>query len=280
MPNTILHPSDFAAQSLACIYCYGEYHSLKSFEFYEVPHREIYLYFYMHNGSILLETSEETYLIETSNIAFLPYTPEIQLKSNGSTNLYFHILYLSGSIFPCFYKRYMAQALTPVLMPFSLNGFTSILSKLQSFKQVLLPKSEAYLSRLLVDLMADTIFARDIQYIHSDIPDYLVAIQKLFHEDLKANYTLDNLAHMFHVNKYKLIKEFKEYFLIPPMQYLLDLRIRKAKELLRLSDLKISQIAEKTGFSNTNYFIHLFKKKIGLSPTDFRNHQPSKLEKQ
>src|SRR5699024_6795068 len=103
------------------------------------------------------------------------------------------------------------------------------------------------------------------------VPDYLLAIQKQFHNHLEENYTLDGLAHMFHVNKYKLIKEFKEFFFLPPMQYLLNLRLKKSQELLRLSNLKVSEIAQKTGFSSTKYFIHLSTQRTCLPPSYFRN---------
>lgn len=277
MTHPIPHTFDSSVQSLISIHQYEEYHSLKDFQFFEPSGINTYLYIYMNNGSMNLTTLDKTYIIKTSSIVFLPYSSDIQLQSSCCSNLHFYILYLSGDILSCFYERYMSQSLSPVLVPFSSHGLTESFTRLQSALSTFVPKSEIYLSRLLIDLIADTVFTRDIQYIYSDIPDYLLAIQKQFHDNLKENYTLDSLAHTFHINKYKLIKEFKEFFFLPPMQYLLDLRLKKAKELLRLSDLKIAEIAEKTGFSNTNYFIHLFKKKTGFSPTDFRNHQLSSL---
>ncbi len=272
MANMIFSPSDFARQSLACIHCCAHYQSLQNFKFYEVPNVEVYLYFYIHNGTILLKKSDTTYAVSKSNIAFLPYSPDLSLDFTNCADLDFHVLYLSGSILPSFYTYYIEKITSPVSKTVSYDRFMTLLSRLPSSNERLLPTSEISLSRLIIDLIADTIFIREIQYIQSDMPEYLLVLQRLFHDNLEDNYTLDELAHMFHINKYKLIKEFKQYFLVPPMQYLLDLRIRKAKELLLSSNLKISQISEKAGFSNTNYFVHLFKKKIGLSPTDFRNN--------
>ncbi len=263
--------SNSGIPSLVFIHQYEEHHSLQNFRFFECSDSNSYLYIYMNRGSMRLITSEDNYLVESSNLVFLPYSPGMQLKSNGCAMLHFSILYLSGNLLPCFYARYMAQSLSPVLKPLCSNAFTEILTKLQNIPSITLPKSELYVSRLLTDLIADTVFTRDLQLTCSDVPDYLLAIQKQFHNHLEENYTLDSLAHMFHINKYKLIKEFKEFFFLPPMQYLLNLRLKKAQELLRLSNLKVSEIAQKTGFSNTNYFIHLFKKKTGFSPSDFRN---------
>ena len=47
-------------------------------------------------------------------------------------------------------------------------------------------------------------------------------------------------------------------------------RMEKAKELLRSSDIPVSGIAEKTGYSNPQYFSVCFKKYTGTSPVEFR----------
>ena len=54
------------------------------------------------------------------------------------------------------------------------------------------------------------------------------------------------------------------------MQYLTKVRLEKAKEMLKNSDAKTYEIAEKTGFSEPNYFSFIFKKNIGMSPSQYR----------
>ena len=54
------------------------------------------------------------------------------------------------------------------------------------------------------------------------------------------------------------------------VQYLTNVRLEKAKEMLRNSDYKTYEIAEKTGFSEPNYFSFTFKKNIGMSPSQYR----------
>ncbi|WP_338553530.1 response regulator [Paenibacillus sp. KS-LC4] len=53
--------------------------------------------------------------------------------------------------------------------------------------------------------------------------------------------------------------------------YLLQLRMEAAKELLRATELKTFEIAEKVGFSDPNYFSLCFKKNVGVSAKDYRN---------
>ncbi len=53
--------------------------------------------------------------------------------------------------------------------------------------------------------------------------------------------------------------------------YIRQIRIVKAQELLMNSDMTITTIAEATGFSNPNYFYSIFKKETGLTPAAYRN---------
>ncbi|MNL70879.1 HTH-type transcriptional activator Btr [compost metagenome] len=53
-------------------------------------------------------------------------------------------------------------------------------------------------------------------------------------------------------------------------EYVAELRIRKARELLKQTDLSIEQIAVKSGYVDYYYFNKVFKKHCGMTPTKFR----------
>ena len=54
------------------------------------------------------------------------------------------------------------------------------------------------------------------------------------------------------------------------VQYLTNVRLEKAKEMLKNTDAKTYEIAEKTGFSEPNYFSFIFRKNVGESPSQYR----------
>lgn len=53
--------------------------------------------------------------------------------------------------------------------------------------------------------------------------------------------------------------------------YLTSMRIEKAKELLENTDMKLSAIAMDIGYNEPNYFSHVFKKNVGVTPKEYRN---------
>jgi len=65
-------------------------------------------------------------------------------------------------------------------------------------------------------------------------------------------------------------KKFKEYTSLSPCQYHIHLRINKAKDLLLSVDKSFGEIAHDLGFESSDYFYRLFKKKTGLTPSEFR----------
>lgn len=102
---------------------------------------------------------------------------------------------------------------------------------------------------------------------------YRTEILKLT-EYLKVNYSL-NLslgwaAEFVHMNECYLSHIFKKETGKSLIEYLTDLRIKKAVELLKSTDLTSYEIAVKVGYENINYFGRIFKRYMGVSPSRFR----------
>ncbi|HWI50412.1 MAG TPA: bifunctional transcriptional activator/DNA repair enzyme AdaA [Rummeliibacillus sp.] len=91
-------------------------------------------------------------------------------------------------------------------------------------------------------------------------------IEHHFHEHL----TLDLLADACHGSPYHLQKIYKKVTGHAPLDYIQYIRVKEAKVLLKTTEQKIEQIGQAVGFSNTPYFITLFKKITGLTPRKYR----------
>ncbi|MCK8520476.1 AraC family transcriptional regulator [Aquimarina sp. D1M17] len=90
------------------------------------------------------------------------------------------------------------------------------------------------------------------------------------HDNLQEHISLNTISSDIGISKYYLHRLFTEINGITPLGYLTSIRLEKAKNLLQYSNNSILDIAISCGFDNTSYFSNLFKKHIGLSPSQFR----------
>lgn len=90
-------------------------------------------------------------------------------------------------------------------------------------------------------------------------------------ENLENKLTLNELASHFGYSESYLYRLFYKETKYAPMNYFLHLKIERACQLLRNTNMKINQVALKLGFEDPYYFSRIFKKIIGMSPKDYRN---------
>jgi AraC-like DNA-binding protein len=85
------------------------------------------------------------------------------------------------------------------------------------------------------------------------------------------NISVAECAEFCNMSKPHFSRVFKQTTGMPPVQFMLGIRIDRAKELLDFTDQSVSQIAEASGFPDQNYFTRTFKKLTGYTPTQYRN---------
>lgn len=85
------------------------------------------------------------------------------------------------------------------------------------------------------------------------------------------NISVADIACAAYMSTSHFSKVFREITGFSPYDYLLTIRLDKAKELLLQTDDPIESIAGKTGFNSASNFIYFFKKETSLSPLKFRN---------
>ena len=126
-----------------------------------------------------------------------------------------------------------------------------------------------------MDLYTQLYLARSLELSNSyHVPSYIADMKKSFDTAYNEEYSLDELAQKYNVNKYRLCREFAQYYEDTPLQYLNGVRLTKAKELLLHSDEKVVTIGQMVGIENTNHFIRLFKEKNGVTPLAYRRETP------
>jgi AraC-like DNA-binding protein len=82
--------------------------------------------------------------------------------------------------------------------------------------------------------------------------------------------TIEQLSREVALSPYYLIRVFRRFYKQTPHQYLVQQRIARAKDLLRNTDLSITEICTAVGFESLGSFSTLFRKVAGISPSAYR----------
>ena len=82
--------------------------------------------------------------------------------------------------------------------------------------------------------------------------------------------SLSDLAQVANLSPYHFIRVFKAETGKTPFEYLLDIKIDKASQLLTAGDHSITQVCYMTGFNSLSHFTTAFKRKTGMTPSQYR----------
>lgn len=88
--------------------------------------------------------------------------------------------------------------------------------------------------------------------------------------NLAEGFSLDELAAQAQLSKFHFSRLFKQATGLSPSRYLLDLRLKTARRLLRETDRSIIEIALDIGYRNPGRFAQLFRRELGITPSEYR----------
>jgi AraC-like DNA-binding protein len=88
--------------------------------------------------------------------------------------------------------------------------------------------------------------------------------------------TVEDVASYVGISRSHLFRSFQTYQQQSPKEYLIDFRIRRARQLLRETTLPVASIAYSVGFENNLYFSKVFKNRMQMSPSEYRKHMAAK----
>jgi AraC family L-rhamnose operon transcriptional activator RhaR len=96
--------------------------------------------------------------------------------------------------------------------------------------------------------------------------------------DLKHQWTIEEMADFAELSAPHLQKLFKVQMGMPPIAYLRELRLEKARELLETTFCRVKQIGLEIGMPNDSHFTRDFKKKYGSTPSEYRKRHSEKTQ--
>jgi AraC family transcriptional regulator len=98
----------------------------------------------------------------------------------------------------------------------------------------------------------------------------IATVQAFLEANLDRDVDLRAIANEAALSPYYFTRQFTAMVGVPPYRYLIELRIRRAIELLRDTELTITQIGSRVGFNSLSHFTTTFRRHTGLSPTAYR----------
>ncbi|KQO08459.1 AraC family transcriptional regulator [Paenibacillus sp. Leaf72] len=126
------------------------------------------------------------------------------------------------------------------------------------------------------------------QEIATAVPDIAAQASRYLDEHYGEAVTLALLSELLHCSPRQLQRLFKVRYQAGPIDYLIQVRMQKARELLLGTDASLKDIAAAVGYPDSYYFSRIFKKHVGSSPSSFKRareqvegsrHNPSGLSR-
>jgi two-component system response regulator YesN len=99
----------------------------------------------------------------------------------------------------------------------------------------------------------------------------IVDVKKYIENHFCEVITLDDIAQQFHISPAYLSSLFSKRVGMTLFEFIIDMRMNTAKERLRTTNYKISEICHQVGYDNQRYFNQVFKKHVGTTPGKYRS---------
>lgn len=105
----------------------------------------------------------------------------------------------------------------------------------------------------------------------SENDDYIIAAKQYMHNNIKEDFSISLIADELKISTSYFNRIFKQRTGITPLQYMTNLRLKRAKDLLANTQMNIKDIAFEVGYKELRTFVRYFKKAEGVTPTEFKS---------
>lgn len=270
--NRILYtPSAFARTSLLHLQEIGELEAKRSHTSSR-SNLSSFLFFTVVSGSGSLSYQGKEYSLSPGSMVFIDCHNQYSHTTDPDNLWTLRWVHFYGPTMGSVYNKYCERGGRPVFTPEDSAPFfavwESLFSTADSADYMRDMKINSSLSELLVLIMAESWHPEDATNAKkkasvADVKEYL-------DREYSSKITLDGLAAHFYINKYYLTKVFKEQYGQSITAYLLNIRITKAKQLLRFSEKSVEEIGIEVGLGAAHYFSQTFKSVEGVPPSVYR----------
>ncbi len=228
-------------------------------------HNDYYIFEYVVKGKGFIENDGQSYTVEEDDVYIL---------EPGSKH-YYHSDYKEP--YEKIWINLWGEGIGDVIKKFNLSGkvvFKNSGCKMY-FEQLIHIASTSNYTQEIRYTVASVLF--QIICVLAEKEDSLEPVSKIAKEckkyvdnSLYSKMTIEGIAEILHISKAQLIRQFKKYYGVTPYKYLLTKKLDMAVRLLLTTNMSIGEISDSLAFADEHYFSDIFKKKMGVSPLQYR----------
>ena len=272
----VISATAFCKASLVYATDIGHFYANKNY-FTERKGLNSYLIKFAVSGAANLHYNNQTYHIKPGQIFWMdcnqPHRYGTDAEVGNWDVMWFHF---AGATAKAYYCQYLKNTNNCPVATLPLNSpvlkLMQELEALYASPMTQLDK-DIQASGLITQIMVACVGATS--HTNDNVPEVVREIQNYLQTHYTQKITLSDLSAMFNLNQFYLQKLFKRYVGQSPSEYMVHLRLTKAKELLLTTHLSISEISYAVGIENTSHFTRQFKAQEGITPQDFRKIWPT-----
>jgi AraC family transcriptional regulator of arabinose operon len=232
-----------------------------------------YIMSYHKKGEAKLRIGDEVYCISPGTAILIPPNVEhdhYKISEEDTTFFWCHFTYDIGNVIDIL-------KIFNLPVTFQINDITyfekvffdykNLMSNIGLLSSAILRKAKAY---EILHLFLESAFISSNSNEKEYTEGFLCMLCEIIQQP-EQDFSLSSLSEKYHLHPTYISNRFKELFGLSPIQVQRELRISKAKTLLKTSEMSVGQIAEAVGFNGLPNFIKSFKSYVGITPTQFRN---------
>lgn len=229
--------------------------------------RDMYCLFYSLSGGAAYKEQGKVFTLPAGSLLLLPCSGGLRLRAMD-TGWEAWLFYINGNVLP-FYCEALRSCSSRLSLP-PASPLLDSLNCLIRLEQTRTLAEELAATEFLTLILSGFLHTGTIPSLVTRTPAYLVKIKEEFDLHYYCRFSLDDLAAVHKISKYRLCREFSRCYGLSPIKYLNQIRIQNACLLLVSGDMHINEIAAAVGIENTNHFIRLFKQQQDMTPMQYR----------